>query len=798
MSTDGRKAVGGPGLRVFLVIALLATLVVYWPVLRGPGLPGGEMSDTIAQGYPFMTFTMEAMREGRLPHWNPYVFCGIPFYSSFSAPVFYPLRGIPMLLFGVEGAVRLLFPLHMLLGGIFAWLFLRSIGTGRGGRLVGALAYALTAWSNTLFYAGHGSKVICWAFLPLLLLACERWSATGRPRFLALGGFALGMQALSSHPQMVIYSSGAAALWTLWRCLGGTRLPLARGAVRAVSGLAVIMVLGAALGAVQLLPGYNFSEHSSRGDDLELDEAASYSLPPEESLTMVFPKLFGYRHGFDDSSISGVPLYFGRLGLRLSSEFVGVSVFLLALLAFISPGARGRPYRWPLMVIAAVGLAVSWGGYTPLFSIMYRLLPFLRKLRAPHMAAFLTTSGIALASGLGFDAIFGTSPGGDAEVRRRRRARFARAAAAFGLLCVVLYVLAGPLVVMLQSGWWERMGASPSGGFAAIEDARVDLARPGFLAAAAAALVVAGTALAVGRLRWPAWVPAAVVSLVLAVELVPLDRDFQALTYEDEVEELFPRGGDVAAMVGGGRLLPGGNEWVPLHVRSVLGYHAAKPAVIEDLQGVIREGGIPAARSTSFTAVQGEGGPIPYGQAREMILEQAAAESPAAVGELEAALPEQPLPRVFFPESWTVMGEDQCLDLLATGLDPLETTVLYEPPPGLASGSREAFCEAELVVRDPEHLEITADCGEPALLVLADTWYPRWRAEVDGEPARILRANHWQRAVVVPEGEHTVTMRFDSSDVGAGLAISLAALLAILLLAGLDLYLRGRRGGAEG
>lgn len=74
-----------------------------------------------------MTFTEESLREGHLPHWNPYVFCGIPFYSSFSAPVFYPVRGLLLLLAGTEVTVRFLFPIQMLLGGLFAWMFLGSI-----------------------------------------------------------------------------------------------------------------------------------------------------------------------------------------------------------------------------------------------------------------------------------------------------------------------------------------------------------------------------------------------------------------------------------------------------------------------------------------------------------------------------------------------------------------------------------------------------------------------------------------------------------------------------------------------
>ena len=194
-------------------VLLILVILTYWPVFSSAKLPGGELSDTVTQGYPFFSFTEEAVQNGRLPHWNPYIFCGIPFYSSFSAPVFYPVRGLLLLSAGTEGIARFLFPIHMLFGGIFAWLFLRSIGVSKWGRIVGALAFACTSWSNTLFYAGHASKIICWSFLPLLLYSCEKWMQTRRGKYIAIGGVALGMQALANHPHLILYSSGAALIW---------------------------------------------------------------------------------------------------------------------------------------------------------------------------------------------------------------------------------------------------------------------------------------------------------------------------------------------------------------------------------------------------------------------------------------------------------------------------------------------------------------------------------------------------------------------------------------------------------
>jgi hypothetical protein len=58
--------------------------------------------------------------------------------------------------------------------------------------------------------------------------------------------------------------------------------------------------------------------------------------------------------------------------------------------------------------------------------------------------------------------------------------------------------------------------------------------------------------------------------------------------------------------------------------------------------------------------------------------------------------------------------------------------------------------------------EVTVETYSPsaALLVLTDVWHPWWRAEVDGAPVEILRADVLFRAVAVPPGRHVVRFTF--------------------------------------
>ncbi|HET7343700.1 MAG TPA: YfhO family protein, partial [Methylomirabilota bacterium] len=71
----------------------------------------------------------------------------------------------------------------------------------------------------------------------------------------------------------------------------------------------------------------------------------------------------------------------------------------------------------------------------------------------------------------------------------------------------------------------------------------------------------------------------------------------------------------------------------------------------------------------------------------------------------------------------------------------------------------------------------------PAVLVLTDTWFPGWRARVDGRPATLWRADHAFRAVAVPAGRHEVELRYQPRSVLIGALVSaLAAALTLALL----------------
>ncbi len=84
------------------------------------------------------------------------------------------------------------------------------------------------------------------------------------------------------------------------------------------------------------------------------------------------------------------------------------------------------------------------------------------------------------------------------------------------------------------------------------------------------------------------------------------------------------------------------------------------------------------------------------------------------------------------------------------------------------------------VAMEAQSLSLRANLTAPGYLVVSDTYYPGWRAYVDGRPVPILRANWLFRAVALPAGEHTVEMRYEPPLAGLGWLVAGLAALALL------------------
>jgi len=140
------------------------------------------------------------------------------------------------------------------------------------------------------------------------------------------------------------------------------------------------------------------------------------------------------------------------------------------------------------------------------------------------------------------------------------------------------------------------------------------------------------------------------------------------------------------------------------------------------------------------------------------------------------------------PAARQVFPGEVLAELASPAFDPTAEVLLEQPISSIQHPA--SRIEYQVSLQDtPNRVTIDANLDAPGYLVLADTWYPGWRATVDGEPADILRANYAFRAVWLEAGEHAVEMVYRPASVFVGGTTSLVALT--LLVVGL-LLTRGQ------
>jgi hypothetical protein len=105
----------------------------------------------------------------------------------------------------------------------------------------------------------------------------------------------------------------------------------------------------------------------------------------------------------------------------------------------------------------------------------------------------------------------------------------------------------------------------------------------------------------------------------------------------------------------------------------------------------------------------------------------------------------------------------------------------------IVSGSR-----IESLTDSGNAVTIRASSPQAGWLILSDTFYPGWRAMIDGAPTEIRLANEAFRAIEFPAGDHTIGFRYEPRSVLIGLIVSLTS-LAIIGVGLIVSYWRGAR-----
>jgi hypothetical protein len=121
--------------------------------------------------------------------------------------------------------------------------------------------------------------------------------------------------------------------------------------------------------------------------------------------------------------------------------------------------------------------------------------------------------------------------------------------------------------------------------------------------------------------------------------------------------------------------------------------------------------------------------------------------------------------------------------------DPRKEVLLLDSPQFQSGGDGTVDIESY----EPNKVRLKANSEKGGFLVLSDTFYPGWKAYIDGSETPIYRANYTYRAVHLDQGEHKVVFVYDPLSFKLGEIISGAALIIIAGSGLLFVYLRGHK-----
>lgn len=761
----------------WIAVAVMAALgiVVFNRVL----LPGAMLfgTDYVAGAHMSREFVREVVGGlHQIPLWYPSVFGGIPYVDAVAGDLFYPSSMVLRLFMPAHQMTAWNYFLHLLLAGAGTYLFLRSLRLSGAASFLSGLAYMFTGSIASLIYAGHDGKIIVSALLPWLLLAIDRSSRTRKLVWGLFGGMVIGLALLSPHVQMSYYLLlagflyGLARMWVLWR--DGRQ----KGNIIRLAGLGLAMLaVGFGLYAVQALPLQYYLKFSPRGQDKGYAFATSYSMPPEEVVNAVWPEFSGLLD--KDSDQGPTHLYWGRRDLKLHTEYVGVIPLLLATIGIVY--SRRKRLKLFLCGLAGFALIVAFGGFTPLYYLVYYLIPGMSKFRSPAMIFNIAAFSVIGLSALGAEALLD----GTEKPRLKKGLLIAMGA---GLLFGLVFSAAREGMVNLLSAF-----AAKGWGQQALWNSHPEMVKGYWLAFL---LFLAGTALiwllVSRRIKPQAW--AVLTGVLVFLELWRVDARFMKVVSpqdyftRDQVVESLLRDQDLY------RVWPlqvhqQGNYLTLFGLQTVGGEHPNPLKRYNEFVGTDPKRLLPdfhnLVQSPQLLNILG----VKY------LLMQQPVDFPQFVlhdscygGRVRIYRNTGALPRAWLVGGCEVVADDKALieRLKSQSFDPRTTVVLEQIPEGFASrGQPQGLVEVDSY--RPNVVEFRVEADRPALLVMSDNWYPAWKAYVDGAEAPVYRADYTFRAVPVPEGAHRVEFRYRSGVFETGRALSLAtALLAVLGMAG--------------
>ena len=714
----------GPALILFAL-----TIGVEWKLTLTNQYTWLDGVDLTHQVLPWFQEEAVQIRHTRLPLYDMHHWGGQSLIGQDQPGVLFPLNWMLFMMRAWHGRIALqtlnwYFALIHYLAAWFCYLLARDLGLSRFAAICAGMSFGLAGLVGTITWPQMLNGGM-WA--PLVFLFARRALDGERAAFnMAVSGAITGFSFWSGHHQLPTYTALGVGFLLLF-FLGARRLP-----VRSVVGLGLLYAVFVILiGAPQLLPSIEYWSHGLRWVGSANPVGFSDKVP-----YIVFDQ-------FSANPVSLLWLFYPG-SFPSSIAYVGVTVVAFAVFAAVAAWRK----RWvpPFLVLAIAGILFSLGKYSIFHGVLYSAVPFVDKSRYAAYALFLVDLALAVLAGFGIDALLAHRDELQAPLRHLGNWLLA-IGATLGVTLLIRLAIQGDKV-------FEDIAFAYVVFSAILLGAAVRAWQLGRMPARAAMVSIAG--------------------LILFEIGAIANRDLPHIESGWNYLYQLSRHDDLATML---RAEPGlfrverNEDDIP--------YNFGDWYSIDEWRGY-------AGVTTNVFVMSGEAnarallgvkyylGHEPHDSEREPMFRGRSGVNIYRVPEA-------------FPRAWTVHAVDSVPNELEArqhmnvpAAELAAKAFVIGPAPEVASCSGKDSVQAS-ETRGMEFI-VETDLGCKGMLVLGNTYFPGWRAEVDGRAARVYEAYHFLQGIVVDGGHHRVRFWYRPVTFYWGLVLTAIGIVGLIRL----------------
>jgi len=581
-----------------------------------------------------------------------------------------------------------------------------------------------------------------------------------------------------------------------------------------IKSLFIVSILFLFLSAIQLFPFVELFHHSIRGSGMTYQEATTWSFAPKDILLFFLPDAYGYF--LDMKKYWITQCWFKTL-------YTGGLPFILCLIFFLTrhhqPSPSGEKDRmergWGdkrfFLILMLFSIFLSLGRYNPLYPFVFKYVPFFNGIRYPAKFLHIFILVLSITAGLGFQRLTELSK---ANEHKGYKNLFFVFSLIFGFL--LLFLVLGDKEI-------EHFLKLREIDFPQFNHLSVNLfhtKRFFFYLALFFLLIRIGI-----EAKWKGWANILILFFLTAdlfgnmgfygkektADYFQKTKILKTISSDRYSSRVFSTAKtisqDTTVLIGEPSLLnilkekhlPSMNLLYRLH--DIWGIDVIRSKRIDDLYKAFI--GAPSISGTHLIELYGIKYIVsvtPFEEDPRFELIYARIEG--LHGKKEDLLKEntiklyemrRPFPRAWLVKDFKVMDSKDILSMMTQkGFQP-DRVALLEETPSLArvasrrdlplEGGGKGGGEVEFISESNNRLRLLVKSREDSLLVLSDTYYPGWKAFVDGTPEKIYPANYAFRAVPLSGGTHRVEFVYQPLSFKLGALFTFLGMIGCVIMA---------------